>query len=104
MNQKDNTISQAVKSAVREFDPMASVVLFGSRARGDARADSDYDFLVLLKIPLDFRLKSKILDRLYEVELANDCVLGIMVEHTDHWRMLENTPIFSEIQQDGVAV
>ena len=104
MNQKVNYISQAVKSAVREFDPAANVVLFGSRARGDARADSDYDFLVLLEIPFDFRLKSRILDRLYEVELANNCVLGIMIEHTDHWQMLENTPIFSEIQQDGVAV
>ncbi|MBP6812823.1 MAG: nucleotidyltransferase domain-containing protein [Saprospiraceae bacterium] len=104
MNHHDNTISQAVKSAVREFDPAASVVLFGSRARGDARADSDYDFLVLLKKPFDFRLKSQILDRLYEVELANNCVLGVMVENADYWQMLENTPIFSEIQKDGVAV
>ncbi len=104
MNYHDNAISQAVKSAVQEFDPAASVMLFGSRARGEARVDSDYDFLVLLKIPFDFRLKSKILDRLYEVELANNCVLGVMVEHKDHWQMLENTPIFSEIQQDGVAV
>ncbi|MBK6995791.1 MAG: nucleotidyltransferase domain-containing protein [Lewinellaceae bacterium] len=94
MNQKDNKISQAVKSAAQEFDPAASVVLFGSRARGDARADSDYDFLVLLKKPFDFRLKSQILDRLYEVELANNCVLGVMVENADHWQMLENTPIF----------
>ncbi len=104
MHQRDMTISQAVKSAVREFDPAASVVLFGSRARGDARADSDYDFLVLLKTSFDFRLKSQILDRLYEVELANNCVLGVMVEHKDQWQMFENTPIFSEIQQDGVAV
>lgn len=104
MNVNEIAISQAVKSAVQEFDPGASVVLFGSHARGEARDDSDFDFLVLLKIPLDFRLKSKILDRLYEVELANNCVLGIMIEHKDHWQMLENTPIFSEIQQDGVAV
>lgn len=104
MNKHDHTISQAVKSAVRQFDPMASIVLFGSRARGDARADSDYDFLVLLKTPFDFRLKSQILDQLYEIELANNCVLGVMIEHADHWQMLENTPIFSEIQQDGVAV
>jgi predicted nucleotidyltransferase len=104
MNHHDNTISQAVKLAVQEFDPVATVVLFGSRARGDARADSDYDFLVLLKTPFDFRLKTQILDRLYEVELAYNCVLGVMVENTDYWQMLENTPIFSEIQQDGVTV
>lgn len=32
---------------VRYFDPQA-VILFGSRARGDGRADSDYDLLVVL--------------------------------------------------------
>lgn len=104
MDTNDQNISQAVKSAVKEFDGFANVVLFGSRARKDARADSDYDFLVLLSVPLDYKLKSKILDRLYEVELAYNCVLGVLIEQKDHWQMLEHTPIFSEIQQDGIAV
>lgn len=104
MNQKDKVIAEEVKSAVHDFDPTAEVVLFGSRARGDARFDSDYDFLVLLNVPLDFRLKGNILDRLYDIELAFDCVLGVLVENSDYWQMLENTPIFSEISQDGIAV
>lgn len=104
MNKKDRSIAEAVKSAVREFDPSAEVVLFGSRARGDARQDSDYDFLVLLNVPLDFHLKSRILDRLYSVELDFDCVLGILMKETDSWKMLENAPIFSEVKQDGILV
>ncbi len=104
MNQKDIDIAAAVKSAVREFDPTAEVVLFGSRARGDARSDSDYDFLVLLNVPLDFKLKGRILDRLYQVELDLDCVLGVMIKNVDQWQMLENTPIYFEINQDGITV
>ncbi|MGH6899754.1 MAG: nucleotidyltransferase domain-containing protein [Geminicoccaceae bacterium] len=34
-------------SVVAYFDPV-KVILFGSRARGDARSDSDYDLLVVL--------------------------------------------------------
>jgi len=104
MNQRDKNISNAVKSAAREFDPTAEVVLFGSRARDDARQDSDYDFLVLLNLPLGFQLKEKILNRLYEVELQYDCVLGTLIENYDYWQMLENTPIFSEIKHDGIEV
>ncbi len=104
MNQKDSHIAQAVKSAAQEFDPAAEVILFGSRARNDAHRDSDYDFLVLLNLPLDFRLKEQVLNRLYKVELEHDCVLSPLIENYDDWQMLENTPIFSEIQHDGLTV
>lgn len=33
---------------VHEANPKAEVFLFGSQARGDARADSDWDVLILL--------------------------------------------------------
>ncbi|WP_461102555.1 nucleotidyltransferase domain-containing protein [Spirosoma koreense] len=36
---------QEVKRSVMAIDPNAEVWLFGSRARGDAREDSDWDFL-----------------------------------------------------------
>lgn len=36
-----------IKQNVREVDPTAEVWLYGSRARGEAREDSDWDVLVL---------------------------------------------------------
>ncbi len=41
-------ISKLVKQEVTKIDPKAEIILFGSRARGDFRMDSDWDFLVLL--------------------------------------------------------
>jgi predicted nucleotidyltransferase len=40
-------ITSKVKQTVKEFDPNAEVILFGSRARGDYKKDSDWDFLIL---------------------------------------------------------
>ena len=44
-NQKD--IDQLVKSVVEAVQPL-KIILFGSAARGDATADSDFDLLVVM--------------------------------------------------------
>ncbi len=47
MNTADRTLDILLKRLVPVLAPEA-VWLFGSRARGDARADSDYDLLIAL--------------------------------------------------------
>jgi len=57
--QRDDRLPQIVGRIVRAVDPVR-VVLFGSRARADARPDSDYDLLVILdelKDPRAMRLE-----------------------------------------------
>ena len=34
-----------VKQLIHQIEPEAEIILFGSRARGDAAPDSDWDFL-----------------------------------------------------------
>lgn len=51
MPQKEQQILAQVKHMVLEAEPTAQVVLFGSRARGDAHADSDWDIMVIVDSP-----------------------------------------------------
>ena len=45
-SEEDSIIREMVGTIIREADPDA-VILFGSRARGDARPDSDVDLLIV---------------------------------------------------------
>lgn len=40
-------LPEAIELITREFDPLR-IILFGSRARGEARPDSDLDLLIVL--------------------------------------------------------
>ena len=51
-----NKILEKVKTFLQTTyqDNLDKVILFGSRARGDYRADSDIDILILLKEPFNY--------------------------------------------------
>lgn len=49
MNGKTQNIARLIKLNIAEVDPEALVILYGSRARGDARKEPVWDILVLTK-------------------------------------------------------
>lgn len=46
----EETLMEMVRTIVRETDP-EQIILFGSRARGEARPDSDVDLIVIEREP-----------------------------------------------------
>jgi len=76
------------------------VVLFGSRARGDAGEDSDYDVAVFLK-ELGDRWQE--IDRLVEIETdilwETGAVINALPFQAGAYR--ERTPLMHEIRREG---
>ena len=95
-----------VKSAVLELEPEAEVILYGSRAKGTAQADSDWDFLILLPEQVDRVFEMHIKDRLYDIELETDMVLSSIIRSKQEWLSVryEVVPLRQEIERDGIAV
>ncbi|QJD78003.1 nucleotidyltransferase domain-containing protein [Spirosoma rhododendri] len=97
----DEQFLSEVKRTVLAIDPQAEIWLFGSRARGDFRDDSDWDFLVLTDEPANRTLTHTIRDQLYDVELASRQLISTLVHQKGEWEDLEVTDLYQNIKDDG---
>ena len=58
---------------------LQNVILFGSQAQGNAKPDSDYDLLVVLKNVCSYSLKRKILDICCELCVKYEVLLDVKI-------------------------
>lgn len=104
MTNKNKKILNQIKAVARENVPKGSLVnLFGSRARGEARKDSDWDILIVLP-------KNHLEQKDYDdvsfpfVELGwklNERINPIMYAQ-DEWKANSITPFYDNVLRDGI--
>lgn len=105
-NEYKNLIIQRVRKVTADFMPDAEVYLYGSRARGDARSDSDWDFVVLFDLPrLSFDVETQYMDALYEVSLETGAVLSPLIYTKEQWQQRKNSsPLFRNVLSEGIQL
>ena len=101
----DILLQQMVDAIVAEVDP-DQVILFGSRARGDARDDSDVDFVVLESEPFgEERTKHGEEVRLYSALSKFGVPTDVLVyshEDVDYWRDSLNNVLARALREGRV--
>ena len=104
MTATDTEFLHRVKATVQAIDPTAEVWLFGSRARGDAREDSDWDFLVLTDQPVEVALKYAIWDGLTELEWLTGKLINPAVVEKNAWITHRFAPFVQNTRQEGIPL
>ncbi len=79
------------------------VVLFGSRARGDARETSDYDFVVVLDSK-EKAYREQITDAGVAMLNATDKLFAALVYGPDEWSAVRASPLGWNIQREGLLL
>ena len=105
MKAKTQHISQLIRHYINAIDPKAEVILYGSRARGDERPDSDWDILVLTDYSVDLITERKFRDKLYDLELETGEPLSMFVYSKNDWQTKQRiTPFYENVTQEGVRI
>ena len=100
---------EAVETAVETLQqavPIERVILFGSKARGDADTCSDFDLLLLTTRPLHWTEEKAIVETLFDIGIVYDVLFSPLCVSSDEWESnaFRALPIYQEILKDGAVV
>lgn len=106
MNPVEKRVLERFKKLLLQRVSLLKMVLFGSRARGDADPASDMDVVVILNGPLNEKIKEEVSECAWQAGFEYGIVLVPVVFTRDEW---ENGPerhslLVQAVEAEGVLL
>ncbi len=99
-------LTKKIAQAIHKKDSSAVVYLFGSRARGDAYKDSDWDILILVdEDKITNTIEDKFRDDLYDLELESGQIISTFIYPKSYWQnILVYSPLYKKVSKEGIRL
>jgi len=95
-----------IKNTIKSIDPKATIILYGSFARGDSNSNSDIDLLILVDNKnISPKEKKKIKYPLYEIEFETGQIISPLVLSRFDWESKHRiTPFYENVSKEGIKL
>ena len=99
-------ILKKIKKIITEKDPSAKIYLYGSRVRGTAHSESDWDILILIDKPKENRSVEEIYRNvMFNLELELGEPISTFIYSKIDWETRYiHTPLYQNIKREGVKL
>lgn len=100
----NEVIKKLKKLGAKILPPDARLFLYGSRARGDYKENSDWDLLLLLNRPKQNDDYEKIAYPLMELGFDLGQYFSVHTYSNDEWEGMSFLPFYKNVERDKIAL
>ena len=95
-----------IRLSIYQHDHDAEVYLYGSRARGDNRKNSDWDLLILVdENKVTNIIEDRFRDSLYDIEIETGQIISILIYPKIYWKNnLKHSPLYKNVNLEGIRL
>ena len=99
-------ILNEIKRIAKEVLPKGGqLILYGSRARNEAREDSDWDLLILLdKQEIEKQDRDEVAYPFRALSWDVGELISPIIYTKESWRKMSFTPFYKNVEQDGIVL
>ena len=95
-----------IRNELLKLEPHSQIYLYGSRARGDFKIDSDWDILVISpqnKITFDYEIRLR--EPIVNLEIETGEVISLLIYSKQDWQNKKIiSPLFNNVSDEGILV
>jgi predicted nucleotidyltransferase len=104
LTDQEKILLMKCKNIIKDIDSSSEVILYGSRARGDAEQESDYDLLILTDKEANLEREDTFRKQLFPVEIETGVVLTVFLISKKEWEspLYNEMPFYKNVKSDGI--